>query len=70
MNVGTTTGHFGVTTRITRVGFGDGWTGVVAICTIAYVLGAILFTVADLPSSVKRKSPRDVATTHGRRSKV
>jgi len=51
MNVGTATGHFGVTTRITRVGFADGWTGVVAICTIVYVLAAVFFTVADLPAS-------------------
>ena len=51
MNVGTATGHFGVITRITRVGFSDGWTGVVAIGTIVYVLAAILFTVADFPAS-------------------
>src|SRR5918993_445764 len=51
MNVGTATGQFGVTTRITRVGFADGWTGVLAIATIAYVLAAILVTVADLPAS-------------------
>ena len=51
MNVGTATGHFGVTTRITRVGFADGWTGIVAIGTIVYVLTAILLTVADLPAS-------------------
>jgi diguanylate cyclase (GGDEF)-like protein/PAS domain S-box-containing protein len=51
MNVGTATGQFGVTTRITRVGFADGWTGVLAIGTIAYVLAAILVTVADLPAS-------------------
>jgi diguanylate cyclase (GGDEF)-like protein/PAS domain S-box-containing protein len=51
MSVGTATGHFGVTTRITRVGFADGWTGALAIGTIAYVLLAILLTVADLPES-------------------
>jgi diguanylate cyclase (GGDEF)-like protein/PAS domain S-box-containing protein len=51
MNVGTATGHFGVTTRITRVGFADGWTGVVAVGTILYVLAAVFFTVADLPAS-------------------
>src|SRR5688572_28972015 len=51
MNVGTASGHFGVTTRITRVGFADGWTGVVAIGTIAYVLAAMLLTVADLPAT-------------------
>jgi diguanylate cyclase (GGDEF)-like protein/PAS domain S-box-containing protein len=51
MNAGTVTGHFGVTTRITRVGFADGWTGAVAIGTIIYVVAAIWFTMADLPSS-------------------
>ena len=51
MNVGTATGHFGVTTRITRVGFADGWTGALAIGTIVYVLGAIFVAVADLPPS-------------------
>ena len=51
MNVGTATGHFGVTTRITRVGFADGWTGLVAIGTIVYVLAAMIVSVADLPAS-------------------
>ena len=51
MSAGTATGHFGVTTRITRVGFADGWTGAVAIGTIVYVLAAICTTVADLPES-------------------
>jgi diguanylate cyclase (GGDEF)-like protein/PAS domain S-box-containing protein len=51
MNVGTVTGHFGATTRITRVGFADGWTGAVAIGTILYVAAAVFATVADLPSS-------------------
>ena len=51
MNVGTATGHFGVTTRITRVGFADGWTGALAIGTLGYVLAAIFLTVADLPPS-------------------
>ena len=51
MSVGTATGHFGVTTRITRVGFADGWTGAVAIGTILYVLAAIYVTVAPLPDS-------------------
>jgi diguanylate cyclase (GGDEF)-like protein/PAS domain S-box-containing protein len=51
MDVGTTTGHFGVTTRITRVGFADGWTGAVAIGIIAYVAAAIWTMTASLPSS-------------------
>ena len=51
MDVGTATSHFGVTTRITRVGFADGWTGAVAIGTIAYVAAAIWFTLSDLPPS-------------------
>jgi diguanylate cyclase (GGDEF)-like protein/PAS domain S-box-containing protein len=51
MNVGSVTGHFGVTSRITRVGFADGWTGAVAIGTILYVAAAMFVTVADLPSS-------------------
>ena len=51
MNVGTATGHFGVTTRITRVGFADGWTGALAIGTLGYVLAAIFLTVADLSPS-------------------
>ncbi|MBM4219218.1 MAG: hypothetical protein FJ171_06195 [Gammaproteobacteria bacterium] len=51
MAVGTATGHFGDTTRITRVGFADGWTGVLAIGTIVYVAAAIWFTLSDLPSS-------------------
>ncbi len=51
MNVGTGTGNFGVTTRITRVGFADGWTGVLAMATIAYVLVAIILSLADLPAS-------------------
>jgi diguanylate cyclase (GGDEF)-like protein/PAS domain S-box-containing protein len=51
MSAGTATGHFGVTTRITRVGFADGWTGAVAIGTIVYVLAAICLTIADLPAS-------------------
>jgi diguanylate cyclase (GGDEF)-like protein/PAS domain S-box-containing protein len=51
MSVGTATNHFGVTTRITRVGFADGWTGGVAIGTILYIAAAILLTVASLPPS-------------------
>ncbi len=51
MNVGTATGHFGVTTRITRVGFADGWTGAVAIAVIFYTTAAIYVTVAGFPSS-------------------
>ncbi len=51
MNVGTATGHFGVTTRITRVGFADGWTGALTIGTLAYVLAAIFVAAADLPAS-------------------
>jgi diguanylate cyclase (GGDEF)-like protein/PAS domain S-box-containing protein len=51
MNVGTATGHFGATTRITRVGFADGWTGAVAIGTILYVVIATCVTVAGFPSS-------------------
>jgi len=46
MDVGTTTGHFGVTTRITRVGFADGWTGALAIGVIAYVAVAAWVTLA------------------------
>ncbi len=51
MNVGAATGHFGVTTRITRVGFADGWTGAVAIGVILYVAVAIWVTMASLPPS-------------------
>src|SRR5262245_49222098 len=51
MNVGTATGHFGITTRITRVGFADGWTGAVAIGVILYTALAIWVTVAGLPPS-------------------
>ncbi len=51
MNVGMATGHFGLTTRITRVGFADGWTGAVAIATILYVVAATYVTVAGFPSS-------------------
>jgi diguanylate cyclase (GGDEF)-like protein/PAS domain S-box-containing protein len=51
MSVGTASGQFGVTTRITRVGFSDGWTGAVAIGTIVYVAAAIFLTIADLPPS-------------------
>ncbi|HEX9707233.1 MAG TPA: EAL domain-containing protein [Steroidobacteraceae bacterium] len=51
MSVGTATGHFGVTTRITRVGFADGWTGAVAIGVIVYVAAAILVTVTNFESS-------------------
>jgi len=51
MSVGTATGHFAVTTRITRVGFADGWTGAVAIGVIAYVALAIAITVAGFDSS-------------------
>src|SRR6185295_38887 len=51
MNVGTATGHFGVTTRITRVGFADGWTGAVAIGTILYVVAATYVTLAGFPST-------------------
>ncbi len=51
MNVGTVTGHFGVTTRITRVGFADGWTGAVAIGALVYIALAIYLTVANLPPS-------------------
>ena len=42
MNVGSATGHFGVTTRITRVGFADGWTGAVAIGVICLHRGCHL----------------------------
>ena len=51
MNVGAATGHFGVTTRITRVGFADGWTGAVAIGVILYVAMATWVTMARLPPS-------------------
>ena len=51
MEVGATTTHFGVTTRITRIGFADGWTGAVAIGVIAYVVAAIFLTVSSLPPS-------------------
>ncbi len=51
MTVGTATGHFGITTRITRVGFADGWTGAVAIGVIVYVAAAIFVTVAGFPPS-------------------
>ena len=51
MNVGSATGHFGVTTRITRVGFADGWTGAVAIGVIVYIAAAIYVTVAGFPAS-------------------
>jgi len=51
MDVGTATNHFGVTTRITRVGFADGWTGAVAIGTLIYIALAVYLTVADLPAS-------------------
>jgi len=47
MNVGAATGHFGVTTRITRVGFADGWTGAVAIGVLVYVAAAIWVTMAS-----------------------
>jgi diguanylate cyclase (GGDEF)-like protein/PAS domain S-box-containing protein len=51
MDVGTATSHFGVTTRITRVGFGDGWTGAVAIGVMVYVAAAIYITVAGFEPS-------------------
>jgi diguanylate cyclase (GGDEF)-like protein/PAS domain S-box-containing protein len=51
MSVGTATGHFGVTTRITRVGFADGWTGAVAIGVIVYIAAAIFVTVANFEPS-------------------
>jgi diguanylate cyclase (GGDEF)-like protein/PAS domain S-box-containing protein len=51
MNVGTVTGHFGVTTRITRVGFADGWTGAVAVGVIVYVAAAIWIHLGALPQS-------------------
>ena len=51
MSVGTATGHFGVTTRITRVGFADGWTGAVAIGVIVYIAAAIYVTVAGFEST-------------------
>jgi diguanylate cyclase (GGDEF)-like protein/PAS domain S-box-containing protein len=51
MNVGTATGHFAITTRITRVGFADGWTGAVAIGVLVYVALAIGITVAGFESS-------------------
>jgi len=51
MNVGTATSHFGVTTRITRVGFADGWTGAVAVGVIVYVAAAIYVTVAGFEPS-------------------
>ncbi len=51
MSVGTATGHFGITTRITRVGFADGWTGALAIGVIVYVAVAICITIAGFPQS-------------------
>ena len=51
MSVGTATNHFGVTTRITRVGFADGWTGAVAIGVNVYIAAAIYVTVAGFPPS-------------------
>jgi diguanylate cyclase (GGDEF)-like protein/PAS domain S-box-containing protein len=51
MEVGATTTHFGVTTRITRIGFADGWTGAVAIGVIIYVVAAIWVTVSSLSPS-------------------
>ena len=51
MDVGTATSHFGVTTRITRVGFADGWTGAVAIGVMVYVAAAIYITVAGFAPS-------------------
>jgi len=51
MNVGAATGHFGVTTRITRIGFADGWTGAFTIGVFVYVAVAIWVTVASLPPS-------------------
>ena len=51
MDVGTATSHFGVTTRITRVGFADGWTGAVAIGVMVYVAAAIYVTVAGFEPS-------------------
>ncbi len=51
MDVGTATSHFGVTTRITRVGFADGWTGAVAIGVMVYVAAAIYITVAGFEPS-------------------
>src|SRR5262245_30109701 len=51
MSAGTATGHFGVTTRITRVGFADGWTGPVATGTILYVPAAIYLPVSHRPAA-------------------
>ena len=51
MSVGTATNQFGITTRITRVGFADGWTGAVAIGVIVYVAAAIYVTLAGFPRS-------------------
>jgi len=51
MGVGTATNQFGITTRITRVGFADGWTGAIAIGVIAYVAAAIYVTLAGFPHS-------------------
>ncbi|HTL49373.1 MAG TPA: hypothetical protein VL219_01840, partial [Steroidobacteraceae bacterium] len=51
MGVGTATNQFGITTRITRVGFADGWTGAVAIGVIVYVAAAIYVTLAGFPHS-------------------
>src|ERR1700741_905331 len=51
MSVATATGQFGVTTRIARVGFADGWTGAVAIGVIVYAALAIYVTVAGFPPS-------------------
>jgi diguanylate cyclase (GGDEF)-like protein/PAS domain S-box-containing protein len=51
MDGATATSQFGITTRITRVGFADGWTGAVAIGVIVYVVAAILVIMSDLPPS-------------------
>ncbi len=46
MGASTATGHFGITTRMARIGFADGWTGALAIGVIVYVAAAIYVTVA------------------------
>src|SRR5262245_38179048 len=51
MSAPTGTGQFGITTRITRVGFFDGWTGAVAIGVILYTALATYLTLAGFPPS-------------------
>jgi diguanylate cyclase (GGDEF)-like protein/PAS domain S-box-containing protein len=51
MSSGAATSQFGITTRITRVGFADGWTGAVAIGVIAYVAVSIFVVLAGFEPS-------------------